>query len=185
MENGQPNTDSCGQKRRYPKAGWIDFNYYLTYDDGKLFWKNPPTNRTKEGQEAGWVSGNGYRLISLKNNILPAHHIIWFMFYGCFTHEGLELDHIDMNKLNNRIENLRVATRSQNARNKLPRGKTSKYKGVDKLPSGNYRASLNNKHLGVYSTEEEAAVVWNTYAKKCCSYTRLNDVFSNLEVAND
>lgn len=185
MGNGQPNTASCGQKRRYPKAGVIDFSYYLIYDDGKLFWKNPTTVRAKAGQEAGWTKWNGYRIISLHKNILPAHHIVWHMFNGEFIEVGYDLDHIDGDRLNNRIENLRVSTRSQNLMNKSGYGKTSPYKGVYQHKSGNFYARFRDAYLGTYNTQEEAALVYNKHAGAYCSFAKLNDIFCNPEVSHE
>lgn len=74
-----------------------------------------------------------------------------------------EVDHIDGDPLNNRRENLRVATRAQNIQNlALHRDKkTSKSRGVDLCPGGRWRARviLNYKenYLGYFDTEEEAA----------------------------
>lgn len=92
--------------------------------------------------------------------MLQAHRVAWFLHYGRFPNG--ELDHIDGDKANNRIENLRVATRSQNTayRGKTKRN-TSGFKGVcwhrrDKR----WRASIGSKgrrlDLGSFSTPEEA-----------------------------
>jgi hypothetical protein len=74
----------------------------------------------------------------------------------------MTIDHIDINPLNNRIENLRLATQSQNAINtKTPKNNTTGYKGVLSTPSGKFQARLGYRgkklYLGLFKTAEEAA----------------------------
>lgn len=61
----------------------------------------------------------GYKMVSIvrkgKYKWYPVHQIIYFWHRGRYT-EGLEINHIDGNKLNNNISNLEVCTRSENAR---------------------------------------------------------------------
>lgn len=75
--------------------------------------------------------------------------------------EGLEIDHIDGNGLNNTRENLRIVTRRQNQQNKHTK-MTSKYPGVcwhkqAKRWVANITIKNKSKYLGVYKTEEEAS----------------------------
>lgn len=87
---------------------------------------------------------------------------------------GEHVDHVNRNKLDNRLENLRICTQEQNNRNTNPKKrKSSKYKGVYKNNSrvNPYRAqiSVNNGesiHLGCFKTEWEAAKAYNEKAKE-------------------
>jgi hypothetical protein len=83
--------------------------------------------------------------------------------------EKFEVDHINGNKLDNRRENLRLATRHQNMRNRGPlsTNKTG-YKGVSKFRSG-FKATISvnkrTKIIGVFSSAEEAARAYDEVAK--------------------
>jgi len=99
----------------------------LKYCDGKLFWK---VNRGKAraGDEAGCIGNRGYVLIVVNGKQRMAHRLVWIM-HG--KDPAPMLDHIDGNQLNNRIENLRPITVSQNQCNtKLRKDSTSGIKGV-------------------------------------------------------
>jgi hypothetical protein len=84
---------------------------------------------------------------------------------------GLELrDHISLNGLDNRLENLRPATMSQNMANRpKQRNNSTGYKGVSPAPKGRYVARIKvrgtNFNLGYYSTPVEAAYAYNVAAK--------------------
>ncbi len=88
------------------------------------------------------------------------------------TPNGMDTDHINMNKLDNRRKNLRVATRSQNQANKKSQiNSSSQYKGVGwhkRKKKWTAQISVNNRliHLGGFSTEEKAALAYNEAAKK-------------------
>ena len=102
-------------------------NELLEYRDGNLFWKvNRP--HVKKGELAGRLSDKGYWRITFCNRIYKAHRLIFLMHKGYLP---VEIDHIDGNKLNNRIDNLREATRAQNIFNRgLMKTNTSGVKGV-------------------------------------------------------
>ena len=111
------------------------------YDDGKLIWKKRPVshffsesiskafNTKFEGREAGTVSNkSGYAEVRVSSKAYLVHRIIYLMKTG----DSPEcVDHINRDKTDNRIENLRAATKSQNGINsKMRRNNTSGYKGV-------------------------------------------------------
>jgi hypothetical protein len=85
---------------------------------------------------------------------------------------GVEIDHIDGNRLNNRKSNLRFATSSQNKINRGPRkDNTSGFKGVSlnkKLNKYGVRLMIDGKykHLGLFNNKIEAAKVYNENALK-------------------
>ena len=91
----------------------IDWHEWLVYRDGEVYWKKC-TSRTgsgpnQPGKQAGCKAGAyGYHVLNLKGKQYSVHRIIWEMHYGTIP-KDLTVDHIDRNKQNNRIENLRLA----------------------------------------------------------------------------
>jgi hypothetical protein len=85
-----------------------ELNEELVYNKktGQFFWK----------KEAGTITGHGYRYIRVNGKMMLAHRMAWLMEYG-EDPEGKLIDHINGDRLDNRIENLRIATYSQNGAN--------------------------------------------------------------------
>lgn len=88
------------------------------------------------------------------------HRMIWIWHFDVIP-PGKEIDHIDGDRGNNRIENLRLVTRQQNVRNRrLPPKHPFGHFGIFKTPQGRYRASIGvkeqNVYLGTYGTLDEA-----------------------------
>jgi len=104
------------------------------YVDGQLFWKNrldmPQKWNTKwAGEKAGTIS-NDRKTVGVNNKRFQFHRIVWVIFNGEIP-PNTQIDHINGNALDNRIENLRLATHSENARNsKISRNNSSGYKNV-------------------------------------------------------
>lgn len=106
-----------------------------------------------------WIEGKTH-IIRLHRVILKVQDRSW---------KEVQVDHINGNGLDNRRENLRLVTPSQNMFNsKKPKNNTSGFKGVD-YSYGKYRAriSVNSKRieLGRFSTAEEAARAYDVAAK--------------------
>jgi HNH endonuclease/AP2 domain len=86
------------------------------YRDGELYWKVKPCRRDPIGTKAGhFDSARGYTSINYKKKRYYLHRIIFLMQHGFLP---AEVDHIDGNKANNKIENLRVCSHSENGFNK-------------------------------------------------------------------
>lgn len=91
------------------------------------------------------------------------------------TPEGMVVDHIDGNRLDNRKTNLRICTRLENSWNQKPRNNVSGYKGVSFYkPRNKWRARIGQDYIGLFDTKEEAAKAYNLKAK------RLYGEFANL-----
>jgi hypothetical protein len=139
--------------------------------DTGLFTRKITTGaKAKIGSVAGSIQDSGYVLLEINSNTYRAHRVAWLYMYGKFPVELL--DHINRDKADNSIHNLREASKVQNSYNTSIRSDNSTgYKGVsiDKR-SNRYRAYINingkQKSLGYYSTAEEAALAYNTAAEK-------------------
>lgn len=84
------------------------------YNNGTLFRKKTRAPNAVAGAEAGWERPGGYRAVRLNHRDYRVHHIIFMMFNGYLPRE---LDHINNNPTDNRIENLREVSSSQNKMN--------------------------------------------------------------------
>jgi hypothetical protein len=129
-----------------------------------------------------WLHSKGYAVCLINGKRWYMHRYVMHLL-NIDIPLGLEIDHINGFKLDNRKENLRICTRSSNSMNTGSRknNKSSKYKGVSYWCHGRkkpWRAKLNNKYLGYYYTEVEAASAYNKYAKeKYGDYAYLNVIF--------
>ena len=91
----------------------------LSYNNGDLYWL-PRDNISKQwnkryaGTKAGTLKKEGYIQVKLEDRIAYAHRIIWEMFNGEIP-KSMEVDHINDNRADNRIENLQLLTRNQNS----------------------------------------------------------------------
>lgn len=120
------------------------------YKEGKLFWKVSNTNKIKIGDQAGYITKHGYRKIYVENKQHYEHRLI-FMYHNGFLPKLI--DHIDGNKLNNNLSNLRIASHSQNMMNtKIKKTNTSGIKGVCWDKSRNkwfVRITVQNKTINI------------------------------------
>lgn len=135
----------------------------VVYGDGLLWWKHDSKyfKHIKAGDAVGRGSTkNGYRCTSLNGKQYYQHRLIWLYVHGGWPVGAV--DHINGNRSDNRIENLRIATPSQNQHNrkktKNKRGMTGAYK-MSRGPSWYSTIMVENKkhYLGVFPTEEDAA----------------------------
>lgn len=99
------------------------------FKDGKLLWKTRKANGGKAGQQAGWAHRTGYHVVSVDSKRYLAHRIIWLWHNGYLPEN--QIDHINRNRADNRICNLREVTQTCNNRNTgNPPTNTSGIKGV-------------------------------------------------------
>ncbi len=134
----------------------MSWNEIFDYKRGALICK-------KSGKAVGSLSNRGYLKTTVGGKSFQVHRIIFEMHNGTIP-QGFKVDHIDRNQLNNNIENLRLATNSENSRNRKgcqKNNKTSGYRGVTWSKScEKWMAQIgyNKKriYLGVFDSKEDA-----------------------------
>jgi hypothetical protein len=147
-------------KKNYPTF-LSDIVEIFEYRDGNLYWKKAISKKTKIGKIAG-SKCNDYKRVAFHGQEHYVHRIIFAMHNGFMPKF---VDHIDNNKSNNRIENLRQATWSENQWNhKIRANNKSGVKGVswvsrDKLWKAQCFVNGINNQLGHYKDLEEAKKV--------------------------
>jgi len=134
----------------------------LSYDSktGIFTWRVMLAHRRKPGDLAGSKT-HGYIEIGIDNKSYRAHHLAWLYVHGEFP--SMEIDHIDGNRENNAISNLRLATSRQNAHNKwnAHTNNASGFLGVTfHKQRGKWMAQIKNSgknhNLGLFDTPEQA-----------------------------
>jgi len=135
------------------------------YKDGELYWKVRSAHKIHIGDKAGCKDANGYYRVRINKKMYGLHRIIFAMHNGFFPKQ---IDHIDRNIQNNKIENLREVNSAQNMWNVVKNSRnTSGYRNVlfrkDKQ-KWTCRFRINGKDImrGSFKTAEEA----NEYAIK-------------------
>lgn len=156
----------------------IDYlNDCLIYnpDTGEIKWKSRPEshfsatervsktwqmnrwNSRHAGKIAGTISPSGYREIKVNLTLYKAHRIAWSMHYGSWPED--HIDHIDGNRANNKINNLRVASHAVNQRNKrLGKNNSTGIFGVCWDPWKKWwRVQIGTDYLGCYKSLLDAS----------------------------
>ncbi len=138
------------------------------YDEstGLLSWRYRKGKKVPRNLAAGYIDSEGYRVVRADGVNYRAHRIVWLMSFGRWpTHM---LDHVNGDRADNRLSNLREATNSQNQMNKKRQARgASGYKGVAIIRRRGriqYRpgVTLNGKHrvFGYYDDPREAYEVY-------------------------
>jgi hypothetical protein len=127
-------------------------------------------SRGRKGDIPGTDNMNGYRRIIVDHKKYYAHRLAWLHTFGYMP---AAIDHIDGDSTNNRIDNLRPATQSQNLMNRKSAARnTSGFKGVcwDGRYVKKWKAQIQtngeNIYLGTFATPEEAHAAYVIAAKK-------------------
>ncbi len=128
--------------------------------------------------------GQGYLAGRVNGDSIYLHRYIWLLHTGSLPQQ--DIDHINRDKLDNRVENLRDVSRSENNRNQTPlwqlgrkmRKKSELPIGVRRDPacrSRPYKAAVRDngkiKHLGMFATPEEASAAYLAEVQRlraCC-----------------
>lgn len=150
-------------------------------ETGHLYWRDPGAEQFETlkgyrifltkfaGKRAGTLNRLGYRSVYVRNRSVLCHRLIWAMANG--RDPKGDVDHRDLCRSNNRLGNLREATRSQNCMNKRLRAdNTSGVKGVHwHTATQKWVASITAKgagtvHLGLFLSKADAARAYQAAA---------------------
>lgn len=135
------------------------------YETGVLYWHRRVNSRVPKTLEAGTQrksNSDGYLNVSVNGRLYPVHRVVMLMCYG-FYGEGLEVDHINHVRNDNRLFNLRFVTRSENRKNQSVSSKnTSGVTGVyfskaKKKYIAQIKVNGEVIYLGIFGTLEGAA----------------------------
>lgn len=141
----------------------LDHFFVCDLSSGKVFWRVHNGTKCRAGNEAGTLRKDGRVIIKLKGHQIYRYHIIWYFSHGYLPKE--QIDHIDRDRSNDSISNLREVSNEQNSWNKgLNKNNTSGCKGVYKNKNKNkFIAQITIKgktcYLGSFETRKLASEV--------------------------
>lgn len=129
-------------------------------ETGILRWKISPRNDVNPGDIAGSLDTEGYVILSFKGHPYKAHRLAWMYVHGALPDKNI--DHINQNKQDNRIANLRLCTNSENHQNTSPpANNTSGHKGVtwnkkDRKWRAQIKLNYRLRYIGSFDSKEQA-----------------------------
>ena len=158
-------------------------NQCLNYcpESGSLTWKDRPREHFKtkrgwsvfksqfKGNDAGTVNKQGYLQVCISHKLYRSHRIGWLLSTGKWPIH--QIDHINNNRVDNRLCNLREATNTENSMNSgLRADNSSGIKGVSwnkRIQKWHARIYANKKfnHLGYFETTDEAKTTIQSHRK--------------------
>jgi hypothetical protein len=135
--------------------------FHYDPETGLLTWKTrySPFSRVRIGAVAGRMDHKGYRTVTIQSYEYFIHRVIWLMVTGEWP--KFSVDHINGNRVDNRLANLRDIPHVMNMHNyhRANSGNKLSLLGVTQRPSGKFRAQIRkgeNIHLGTFETAEAA-----------------------------
>jgi hypothetical protein len=143
-------------------------NTLFYYEDGLLI-RKITQGAARKGTEAGYMTADGYKRVCIQGKYYYVHKLVYLLHNPEFDMQGL-VDHIDGNRANNLIENLRTADHTSNQYNKVrQKDGTSQYKGVwFDVKKGVWKAAIRypggRHYIGQFSEELEAAAAYDDLA---------------------
>lgn len=132
-------------------------------ETGVFTWRLKPAPNTRIGAVAGRTDERGYVGINIRYKKYAAHRLAWLYVTGEWPSQ--QIDHIDRDPRNNRFNNLRDVTASQNCLNRIhPEARPRGARGVTLLKSGRWQAQMarngRTQYLGTFASEDEASAAY-------------------------
>lgn len=149
-------------KKYHEKYILSDVRDHLSYnkETGHFTWLTF-RRKVKPGDLAGTKDKDGYLVITYRGVLFKAHRLAWFFENGSLPAETI--DHINRDRSDNRIDNLRIATRHEQSQNMGEyKNNKSGYQGVYfNSKAGKWQAQITYKgkryHVGIFDNPEEAS----------------------------
>jgi len=143
-------------------CGIEDMRREISYnpDTGVMAWRAARAGINTKAASAGSLKSDGYRQVQINGRRHYAHRLAWALHYGAWPAD--QIDHINGNRDDNRISNLRAVTRSENMRNqKLHATNSSGRAGVGwHSPTKKWQARISHGgkgvHLGLFDSFADA-----------------------------
>ncbi len=134
------------------KVGIVPFGDLTIHRDGMVV--------GMRGKLVGAPCGKGYRVASCSGKNKYVHHVVWEAFNGPIPN-GLVIDHINSNRADNRLENLRLCTPTLNSLYRTEEGVWNPMKGKTNKYGVMLEAEKKRHWLGYYDTYDEAKELYD------------------------
>lgn len=157
--------------RNYPHSPEQIAEEIRVDEEGRLWWKARKKGRKFYDKPLGTLNKDGYLVIGFDHRLYYNHVVCFCLYYGRWPQAKNDIDHINRIRTDNRRENLREATRSQNNLNSdtIPSHNTSGYRNV-KYSKANKLWVVEFKERGnrdiKYFKAKEAAIIWRNQVNK-------------------
>ncbi|MGX5099908.1 HNH endonuclease [Enterobacter cloacae] len=173
------------RSKRVPLPEQSELEEHFRYDHSTgLLWRKIGGFNRDLSKPCGVVTGSGYLAVRHKTIAYTVHRLIWKIVHGT---EPQHIDHINGNRTDNRICNLRAVSRHQNNRNIcITKANKSGYIGVrfdERSKKWTSQIKINRKaiHVGTFDSKKEAVVAYNETALALHGDSALRKVEFNRE----
>ncbi|QLG87668.1 HNH endonuclease [Chitinibacter bivalviorum] len=147
-------------------------------ESGEFIWISRNKNNVRSGRTAGHLRSNGYIEIRIKGKSYLAHRLAFLYVLNELPESSRQIDHINGNRMDNRISNLRLATPSQNLQNqRTGRGRSKMLGAIWDQKRNKWVAQIKvngkRKYLGMFETPEGAHSAYLKAKKELHEYSTI------------